>query len=380
MFISRSKKLLIIAEPLNSSTSVQQKFIMDIGRALSSEMEVTVATLEGSERVEAAFRQNGIELVYPKDSPYLLNKFLKEIGRSNESTVWGEAWVLEAFTSRNSYTMSRLIDSARFDYIINTTNTIAIDCDIWWIQGVSPADSLIRMNTGSRFRDTAMKILGGGLRVRDYALLSRMARKCMKMIANSSYVKDYYTQLGFSISDILYSFPDTSKFRPTIMPEHKKYILSYIGKETELGTLLKLSGQGLKVLSFGGKALYRPREWQFRHGMEFLGRVDQNELVRLYSNALFTVFPFTDEPLGWIPIESMACGTPVLTYNKQGPKETVVNGQTGWLVDDAEAMMERATNLWEDGFDRSRFSRNAIERAREFSPLKQAIKLMSILN
>lgn len=52
----------------------------------------------------------------------------------------------------------------------------------------------------------------------------------------------------------------------------------------------------------------------------------------LYSNALFTMFPFTNETFGYFPLESMACGTPVLTYDFQGPSEYVVNAHTGWLV------------------------------------------------
>ncbi len=49
------------------------------------------------------------------------------------------------------------------------------------------------------------------------------------------------------------------------------------------------------------------------------GRVSDDELARLYANAKFTVFPFIHEPFGYVPVESMACGTPpVLTYDKQG--------------------------------------------------------------
>ncbi len=49
------------------------------------------------------------------------------------------------------------------------------------------------------------------------------------------------------------------------------------------------------------------------------------------------------EPFGLFVVESMACGTPVIAYNKGGPSEIVVDGKTGYLArssDPAKAMEE----------------------------------------
>ena len=53
--------------------------------------------------------------------------------------------------------------------------------------------------------------------------------------------------------------------------------------------------------------------------------------------------------MGLVPIESMACGTPVLTYGRQGPASTVVNGVTGWLVDTPGQMIAKALEIWHRG-------------------------------
>ncbi|WP_054857872.1 glycosyltransferase [Vulcanisaeta sp. JCM 16159] len=74
-------------------------------------------------------------------------------------------------------------------------------------------------------------------------------------------------------------------------------------------------------------------------------------MVKLYANAKFTVFPFIHEPFGYVPVESMACGTPVLTYGKQGPGETVINNETGWLVDNPGEFVRLAVKLWEGNYD-----------------------------
>ena len=69
-------------------------------------------------------------------------------------------------------------------------------------------------------------------------------------------------------------------------------------------------------------------------------------MIKLYSNAIFTVFPFTHEPFGYVPLESISCGTPVLTYSRQGPSETVIEGVSGWLANNSKELVEKAVMIW----------------------------------
>jgi glycosyltransferase involved in cell wall biosynthesis len=39
-----------------------------------------------------------------------------------------------------------------------------------------------------------------------------------------------------------------------------------------------------------------------------------------------------DEDFGMSPVESMACGTPVIGVNDGGLKETILDGETGILI------------------------------------------------
>ena len=61
--------------------------------------------------------------------------------------------------------------------------------------------------------------------------------------------------------------------------------------------------------------------------VEFLGYVPHEELKDLYANAKATIFP-GHEDFGLVPLESMACGTPVVAYNKGGALETITE-ETG---------------------------------------------------
>ena len=61
--------------------------------------------------------------------------------------------------------------------------------------------------------------------------------------------------------------------------------------------------------------------------------VSDGELVAAYNTSILTVFPSMLEPLGLVPLESMACGTPVIGIAEAGIRETVINNQTGILTE-----------------------------------------------
>jgi len=62
--------------------------------------------------------------------------------------------------------------------------------------------------------------------------------------------------------------------------------------------------------------------------VEFVGRVSDEKLVDLYSRAIGLVFP-PEEDAGITPLESMACGRPVVAYGKGGVLESIIPGETG---------------------------------------------------
>lgn len=62
-------------------------------------------------------------------------------------------------------------------------------------------------------------------------------------------------------------------------------------------------------------------------------RLPEHEAVQLYSHADVFCCPSVYEPFGIINLEAMACETPVVASRVGGIVETVVDGETGWLVD-----------------------------------------------
>lgn len=87
----------------------------------------------------------------------------------------------------------------------------------------------------------------------------------------------------------------------------------------ELGLKLKVAGEGTDLARLKNIA---------NSNIEFLGRVSDEDLRKLYAEAKAYIFP-AEEDAGITVVEAMSCGTPVIAYGAGGSLETVVSGVTG---------------------------------------------------
>ena len=60
------------------------------------------------------------------------------------------------------------------------------------------------------------------------------------------------------------------------------------------------------------------------------------------NSAMVTLYAPIMEPFGFVPLESMACGTPVVGVREAGVRESVADGASGLLVDRELAEFARA--------------------------------------
>ncbi|MBI2954020.1 MAG: glycosyltransferase, partial [Chloroflexi bacterium] len=80
--------------------------------------------------------------------------------------------------------------------------------------------------------------------------------------------------------------------------------------------------------------------------IEYVGEVDASTKKELCSKAAGLLFPIIwNEPFGLAPVEAMACGTPVVSFKNGAAPEIVVSGKTGFLVDDADEMVQAVRDL-----------------------------------
>lgn len=92
----------------------------------------------------------------------------------------------------------------------------------------------------------------------------------------------------------------------------------------ELGLPLRIAGTGAdeaRLRSLAGPTI------------TFLGHTEGEALAALYAGARAVIFP-GNEDFGLVPVEAMACGTPVIAWRGGGALETVVEGETGAFFDE----------------------------------------------
>jgi len=77
--------------------------------------------------------------------------------------------------------------------------------------------------------------------------------------------------------------------------------------------------------------------------VERLGYLTRSDLAEAYRRADVLVLPSRHDSFGRVVVEAMATGLPVLLSEHVGAKETVDEGETGWVVpaEDAEALANR---------------------------------------
>ncbi|HKN87736.1 MAG TPA: glycosyltransferase family 4 protein [Nitrospiraceae bacterium] len=94
--------------------------------------------------------------------------------------------------------------------------------------------------------------------------------------------------------------------------------------------------------------------------IEYVGELTDREKNTFLGDAVALVCPFRPESFGLVLIESLACGTPVLTYNHGSFPEIIEDGVTGFLCKHIDDMVKAVDRL--SGIDRARCRRSFEER------------------
>jgi glycosyltransferase involved in cell wall biosynthesis len=87
--------------------------------------------------------------------------------------------------------------------------------------------------------------------------------------------------------------------------------------------------------------------------VRYVGEVGRGDKAELYGCARGLLMPIRwQEPFGLVMTEAMACGTPVIAFPEGSAPEIVIEGVTGFLVDDESEMAAAVARLGE--VDRAR--------------------------
>jgi len=82
------------------------------------------------------------------------------------------------------------------------------------------------------------------------------------------------------------------------------------------------------------------------HSVRFVGEIEGSFKRSLFARARGLLMPIRwEEPFGMVMVEAMASGTPVIAFPEGAARELVVDGRTGFLVEDEEAMAAAVAHL-----------------------------------
>jgi glycosyltransferase involved in cell wall biosynthesis len=166
---------------------------------------------------------------------------------------------------------------------------------------------------------------------------------------------------GIPRSSIVVIYPgiDTVTYTPNEAERSPAPVFAYLGR------LKKYKGVHLVIRAFAASAApnavleiagagdYRPaleslaRSLDLGDRVRFLGRISESEKLSLLRRAWALVFASPKEGWGITNLEAAACATPVVASNSPGIRESVRDGDTGFLVPhgDVEAMAAAITRL-----------------------------------
>jgi glycosyltransferase involved in cell wall biosynthesis len=135
---------------------------------------------------------------------------------------------------------------------------------------------------------------------------------------------------------------DYLAFLGRISPE--KGIESAISIARETGMKLKIAAKIDKVA--WGYFMSQIQPELDGAAVEYVGEIGDHEKSTFLSGAHALLFPIAfPEPFGLTMIEAMACGTPVIAFNRASVPEVVEDGVTGFIVADVKSAAIAVRNL-----------------------------------
>ncbi len=108
--------------------------------------------------------------------------------------------------------------------------------------------------------------------------------------------------------------------------------------------------------------------------VELIGEINDAQKPEFLSGAVGLLVPIDwPEPFGLVMIESMACGTPVIAFNRGSVPEIIEHGMTGFIVEDEEQAIAAVGKL-------GRLSRSTIRQRfeRRFTARRMAEDYVSL--
>ncbi|MQA29803.1 MAG: glycosyltransferase [Luteitalea sp.] len=173
-------------------------------------------------------------------------------------------------------------------------------------------------------------------------IMARLARwdrdtadRVDRYVAISHYVAGRIGRYYNREASVVYPPVDTTFFRPDDpAPERGGLVVSALVPYKRVDVAIDacaLAGVPLTIVGDGPERAALERRAGGR--AEFLGRLADDQVREHYRRAGVVLLP-GEEDFGIVPLEAQACGRPVVALGRGGARETVIDNETGLLVED----------------------------------------------
>jgi glycosyltransferase involved in cell wall biosynthesis len=170
-------------------------------------------------------------------------------------------------------------------------------------------------------------------------------RKAKTVLVNSRFSKERIKQTYDVNAEVCYHGVDTQHFRP--LSTSKRRGLLSVGSLTPLKgfdfiieTVAMMPSPQRPIIEIASNFQNKlEREYleslaaKLNVPIRLLSNVSDERLVELYNQAFIVVYTPVREPFGLVPLESMACATPVVGVDEGGVAESIIHKRTGLLVE-----------------------------------------------
>jgi glycosyltransferase involved in cell wall biosynthesis len=143
----------------------------------------------------------------------------------------------------------------------------------------------------------------------------------------------------------------------TPQPHRKPEYLAFLGRicpEKRVDTAIRIAAQSGLPLKIAAKVDKADQDYfkaeieplLSQAHVEFVGEINEAQKPEFLSGAKALLFPIDwSEPFGLVMIESMACGTPVIAFNRGSVPEVIDHGLTGYIVEDVQGAVAALQRL-----------------------------------
>jgi glycosyltransferase involved in cell wall biosynthesis len=190
------------------------------------------------------------------------------------------------------------------------------------------------------------------------------AARTDEFVANSSFVASRIKKYYRRESTLIHPPVDIDRFYPVDKPEKDFYL--WVGELTSykrpMDVINAFRDSGQKLIMVGRGNLSKQIKHNSSENIELIDHVTEERLRALYQHCRALIYSGIED-FGITPVEAMACGRPVIAFDKGGVKDTIIHKKTGFLYSQqtADGLLEaiNAFELIEDSFQAAAIRRHS---------------------